>query len=152
MKIRSIPLLGLTLMPFLAFVSPACDEESDCPAGHEGCLCTEEFSCLEGLECLSEYCVSPSASGGDSNDGGTDADGDGDGDGGSSNNVQACEAFVDSLDCGLPQGALDCSSYAGLNCDLTDYLDCLADNSTCTNGMLDATGWVDCVSLSESCV
>jgi len=136
-------------MPFLALVSPACDEESDCPAGHEGCVCTEEFSCLEGLECLSDYCVSSNVSGGSGGNSGNSDDGNGDG--GSTNNVQACEAFVDSLDCGLPDGALDCSSYAGVTCDLTEYLDCLADNSACTNGMLDPTGWVECVSLTENC-
>ncbi|MBV1860166.1 MAG: hypothetical protein KUG77_17265, partial [Nannocystaceae bacterium] len=42
--------------------------------------------------------------------------------GSSSGNVAACEAFLDSVDCSLPTGSLDCSSYASLECDVTCLL------------------------------
>lgn len=152
MRARSFPILGLSLVPLLALGSPACDDEEDCPAGYEGCPCTAEFQCLDGLACLSEYCVSSEAnasggSGGNSTDP-TDPSG---AEGGSTNNVAACEAFLDNLPCALPEGVLDCSVYAEVACDVTDYLDCLTDNSSCTNDMIDVAGWANCVTLVEDC-
>ena len=147
MRARSFPILGLSLFPLLALGSPACDDEGDCSAGSEGCPCTADFKCLEGLECLSEYCVSPNEGAATSGNS-TDPSG---AEGGSTNNVAACEAFVDNLPCALPEGVLDCSVYAEVTCDVTDYLDCLTDNSGCTNDMIDVSGWGNCVSLVEDC-
>ena len=50
---RSI-LLGATILTFAG-----CREgfTANCQDGHEGCPCTEQSSCLEGLVCLSETCV-----------------------------------------------------------------------------------------------
>lgn len=126
----------------------ACDAEQDCPAGHETCVCAEDYQCLEGLECLSNRCVGPAGNTG--NAGGTSSDPSGDGNG---NNVSACEDFVDNLDCALPGGpaTLDCSLYEGVDCDLAPYLDCLSDNTTCADGMADLTGWAECASVATDC-
>jgi len=149
MKLRWSPLLALALAPMLGALFPACDAEEDCPAGHEGCMCTEEFQCLDGLQCLSDYCVDPQSNASDGSGGGDSSSPSGSG---STNNVQACETFLDSLECAeLPGGVmlLDCSVYESSTCDITDYLDCLTDNTTCTDGIADNTGWMECTSLVE---
>ncbi len=147
MKTRILPLFSFALLPLLSLASPACDDaEGDCQAGLEGCPCTAEYQCLDGLQCLSEYCVDPVGSGGSSDPSGGAS-------GGSNDNVAACEGFIDGLDCAIPGGdvALDCSAYEGVACDVTDYLDCLADNTACVDGAADVSGWIDCVALVEDC-
>jgi|GEM_PF-2454377 len=70
--------------------------------------------------------------------------------GGDVDNVAACEDLIAELDCGgqdLGQ-YVDCSAYASLTCDLADYLQCLQDEFTCTDGVFDASGWAGCVSLA----
>lgn len=145
---RRAPWFALLLVPLASFLSPACDSEEDCPAGHEGCVCAAEYSCLDGLQCLSEYCVDPNGGGG----GSADPAGSGGGSG-STNNEAACQDFLDSIECGFPGGVapIDCSIYSQVTCDITDYLNCLSDNAVCTNDMLDASGWMDCLSLAEDC-
>jgi hypothetical protein len=148
MNSRPVSLLGLILTPLLALASPACDDEDNCPAGQEGCVCAEDFQCDDGLVCLSEYCVSSVADG----SGGSGNASDPSGGGSSNNNVEACEAFLDNLDCALPEGALDCSVYTDVACDVTDYLDCLTENSACNGDMIDVSGWGNCISFVEECV
>lgn len=154
MTARKLRWFALVLVPLTSLLSPACDDaEGDCPAGHEGCVCTEDYECLEGLQCLSDYCVDPnSGSGADSNGSGGSPTGNGSGNGGN-DNVAACESFVDSIDCAFPGGAppIDCAIYGESVCDITDYLACLESNTSCNNDMLDASGWIDCVSLVEDC-
>ena len=150
MTARYLSLLGLALTPLLALVAPACDDEDDCPSGHEGCVCAEEYSCLDGLVCLSEYCVSSVADGGGSGGNANSSDPSG-ADGGSNNTVQACETFLDNLECAIPDGALDCSVYTEVACDVTDYLDCLTENSSCVGDMIDISGWANCISFVEEC-
>ena len=144
---RFSPVLALLLSPLLGFLSPACDSD-DCPAGHEGCACAEEYSCLDGLQCLSEYCVAPAGSMAEGSDSHNSDNNSGNS---SANNVAACEAFLDSLECAeLPGGTplVDCSTYQEVVCDISDYLDCLTDNTTCTDGVPDASQWADCASLA----
>lgn len=137
----------------LALLAGACDTEQDCPAGHEQCVCTAEFTCLEGLACLSDRCVDLQ---------GDDADGTGNANGSNGTNgdndaVVACQAFIDGLQCAAPEGPalIECSVYEGLACDVGPYFDCLAENSTCgSDDTLDISGWGECVELipdEETC-
>lgn len=147
---RRAPLFAFLLAPLLGLLSPACDDGSDCPAGHEGCVCAEDYSCLEGLECLSEYCVAPV---GETNGNG-DGTGNGSGNGDGTDNVSACEAFVDGVSCAeLPGGAplIDCTIYAEVVCDVSDYFNCLADSTTCVDGFADTTQWMGCIDLLDTC-
>lgn len=63
-------------------------------------------------------------------------------------NVEACQNLVDSLECGSfkPSNAVKCSTYKSMNCDLSDYFDCLAGSFECVNGAADITGWSACTS------
>ncbi len=65
-------------------------------------------------------------------------------------NVASCMAFVDELECGATDFGqfLPCSDYAALDCDLSPYLDCLADNFSCEGEVFDASGWTMCTSLA----
>lgn len=114
----------------------------DCQAGNEGCPCTFDDRCLEGLACLSDYCVDPNPQ---------QTSGPGDSaDGSSVDNVAACEAFVDTVSCGdvdLSQ-FLDCDIYADTVCDIADYFDCLSDNTSCTDGVFDNSQWPSCADLA----
>ncbi len=79
------------------------------------------------------------------------SDDDDDGSNGASDNVAACEAFVDSWECQVQGGVnpLMCDLYAETACDVSDYFNCLADNTTCSGDVLDASGWIDCAELAE---
>ncbi len=147
---RRTLLFAFLLAPVLGVVSPACDDEDDCPAGHEGCVCAENYECLEGLQCLSEYCVAPV---GETNGGsGSNEGGNGNGNGDGTDNVSACQAFIDSAECAeLPGGTaiIDCSIYAETVCDISDYFNCLADNTTCVDGFADTSQWMGCFELLD---
>ncbi|MGE0868047.1 MAG: hypothetical protein AB7P03_05790 [Kofleriaceae bacterium] len=54
-------------------------------------------------------------------------------------NVAACEAFVEQVKCGSIDisNQANCSAYAQTTCDISDYFDCLADKYVCVNGMYD---------------
>ncbi len=129
------------------------EDEPDCTQGYEGCFCTRDYRCLEDLVCLSERCVDPNAVAeepGDDSAGGGSSPGSGD-DEGEGDNVASCEAFVDSWACEPPGGVmlLDCSVFESSACDVSEYFDCLADNTTCSGGMLDASQWISCTELAE---
>ena len=66
-----------------------------------------------------------------------------------SDNVAACEAYVNSSDCGDTNASTivnSCDSFADTECDVSEYFDCLAENVTCTDGVLDTTGAATCAS------
>jgi hypothetical protein len=69
---------------------------------------------------------------GDADDGGADDATPAD-DGGAIDNVAACEDFVDAWDCGDIDVAqfVMCSAYENVTCDVADYFQCLADETTC---------------------
>lgn len=88
--------------------------------------------------------------GSNGNGSGDDSSDDDDG-GGAVDNEAACNDLVDGLDCGgMDLGQfVDCSAYASLTCDLSDYLQCLEDEFVCNDGVFDASGWAGCVSLAS---
>jgi len=49
----------------------------------------------------------------------------------SADNVGACEDYVAAVNCGDIDVGIDCSIYKDLDCDISDYFDCLTDNLTC---------------------
>lgn len=90
-------------------------------------------------------------SNGNGSGGGSGNDSSDDDEGGDVDNVGACNDLLDELDCGgMDLGQfVDCSAYASLSCDLSDYLQCLEDEFVCTDGVFDASGWAGCVSLAS---
>ena len=77
-------------------------------------------------------------------------------------NVSACQNYVDSLECGdfdpsTIYGSTFCEdTYGGLTtCDISDYFNCLADNTECIEDdpvlgdYLDQSGTTDCASLAN---
>ena len=65
-------------------------------------------------------------------------------------NVESCEAWVDSQSCGeydfssaLGSG---CSYYEDLDCDISGYFDCLTENTSCDGDLADISGWTSCLS------
>ena len=67
-------------------------------------------------------------------------------------NVAACEDWVASMECGDTDYStlVTCSSYSETTCDISEYFDCLSDNTTCDEdlGVADTTGWADCTDLA----
>ena len=63
-------------------------------------------------------------------------------------NVAACEEWIESLNCGEYDfsSTLDCSIYESTECDISDYFDCLTENTECIDGVPDMTGWLSCLS------
>ncbi len=133
-------------------LSPAaCDDgEGGCTPGYETCRCTAESLCLEGLQCLSSRCVDPESVPGEAEGGETAAEGGAGEAAGEPDNESACEALLDSLECAPPAGValIDCASFSSSPCDLSDYFECLADNTTCNGEQLDASGWTQCMDLA----
>ncbi|HET6584477.1 MAG TPA: hypothetical protein VFG69_13540, partial [Nannocystaceae bacterium] len=65
-------------------------------------------------------------------------------------NVAACEAWIEGFECdGFDIGqTLHCDEYAGFECDISDYFECLTDNTTCTMGFPNTSGWAACIDLA----
>ena len=59
-----------TLLGFLVGVAAACDPKADgeCPSGSEGGECAADYECLDGLTCLSNFCVDAGDDDDDSDD------------------------------------------------------------------------------------
>lgn len=131
----------------LSFLLPlACDEQDDDSTPDDGLDSgAEEESASNGGE------GSEDDGEGSEDDGEVADDGAGNEGDGASNNVAACEALVDDLSCGSTDFSLyvDCSLYATVTCDISDYLGCLDDNFTCTDGIFDASQWSSCASLAQ---
>ncbi len=144
----------------------ACGDAEACPSGSEGCPC-QAGGCDPGLVCASNYCVDPNweappvtpgeaapgtsgqvTAGNGAGPGDGQADG---GDGSSPDNVAACEALVDEIECGEfdLSSVVDCSLYAGLACDIADYFDCVRDNISCVDGVPDSSGIINCADLAN---
>ncbi len=135
----------------MALALGACDGEQDgCTPGYETCDCEAEARCLEGLQCLSNRCVDPNASPDTTDDSDTAQSGALAESGEDFDNVSACEALLDSLECAPPAGValIDCASFGSSPCDISDYLNCLEDNATCNGDQLDASGWTECADLA----
>ena len=161
---RKTMFCSCSLFGFLFGFAAACDTQASnsCQTGSEGCLCTKDYECLTGLVCLSEYCVDPDWDPGDEGDEGDEGDSDdddsgdeddsGDDDSGATapDNVGACEGWIESAECGDYDWSqsIDCGAYASHPCDVADYFNCLNDNTGCTNGIPDTTGWAECAELA----
>ena len=125
--------------------APSCDQEDDCTRGDEGCYCTADFRCLEGLACRSFLCVDPEWTPPEpepeppAGDGGKPVD-----------NVSACEQWLASLECGGESlgdqlgEALVCETFEEYACSLDGYFQCLEDNTRCDGEYPDVTGWNAC--------
>ena len=96
------------------------------------------------MQCLSSRCVDLVASPGPG------VTSDGGGGSASFDNVAACESLLDSLECAPAGGVelLDCNSLGASACDLADYFMCLADGASCQGGVLDVSGWGQCMDLA----
>jgi hypothetical protein len=123
----------------------ACAAEDDCTAGYEACPCAAG-TCLDGLVCLSGYCVNP-----DWEPPVADGSGGNDDDSNDFDNVAACEDLIDDFSCGdVDLGMyVDCDVYGPLPCDVADYFDCVDENIECNDGVLDASDIMECVSLAQ---
>lgn len=72
-------------------------------------------------------------------------------------NVGSCQqwaAQTKSLSCGGADmskvvGAIDCTLYEGLVCDISGYFTCLTDNTKCVNNKVVTTGWPSCAKLTK---
>jgi hypothetical protein len=65
-------------------------------------------------------------------------------------NVGACRAWLDEARCGAFDFAelVDCSDYEEVDCDISGWFDCLAENTVCEAGTPDTSGWRQCASLA----
>ncbi len=146
-RLLAVPglLLGSALtIGMLASIS--CNAEEDCIPGYPGCSCFRNV-CLEGLECLSNFCVDPNWVPPEPGGGQPATSDDGNN---SPNNVAACNDMLDELSCGSFDlgSVIDCGIYADLTCDISDYFDCIRDVVTCTDDVVDASGIVECAELA----
>lgn len=68
----------------------------------------------------------------------------------STDNVSACQNFVDSIDCGSfdASSVVGCQQYEGYACDVSDYFDCLAEHFSCNGGIPDSSRWTACTALA----
>ena len=66
-------------------------------------------------------------------------------------NVAACERWVDTVSCGDFDFSMlvDCDLYEDTVCDISDYFDCLSDNTECNDGVPDTQGWQNCAEEAE---
>lgn len=71
--------------------------------------------------------------------------------GGCVDNVELCEEWAASMDCGgVDFGDLvTCDDYKGRHCSLYDYFDCLAENAVCDDdaGTVNTDLWRECEPL-----
>lgn len=65
-------------------------------------------------------------------------------------NAEACQAWLDDFECGTTDLSqyLDCAVFEETPCDVSSYFACLTDNTTCSDGVADTTGWTDCISYA----
>lgn len=72
---------------------------------------------------------------------------------GAADNVGACEDWVAAMQCGEYDYStvVDCTIYEETTCDISDYFDCLTENTTCdeATGIPDTTGWTSCYDLAS---
>lgn len=140
---------GLPLFAGILLGSSCADDDGECSPGYEGCTCSSD-TCLVGLRCLSGYCVDPRWEPPEDDAGEGAPMDDGAGPGGSPDNVSACNALAEQLECGGfdPSGALQCSLYADFPCDLVDYFECIRDTFSCADGVPDISGFTECAELA----
>ena len=148
--------MRMSLLPLLLI---ACGE----PEGAYPAECMDNIdNDDDGLvDCEDEDCVGSEECAGDGGGGTGPLPGDsGDpGNGGNNwagmDNVEACEAWLESLTCGVYDftDTVDCSAYAKEDCDLVPYFECLAENTECDEetGILDMSGWEQCAKHVEDC-
>ena len=128
----------------------ACEPEETCTRGDEGCYCTADYRCLEGLACRSYLCIDPEWSPPEPEVAADGGNGNGADDGKTVDNVSACEEWLDALECGGVSlgdelaGAIACDSYAQYGCRLDGYFECLTANTKCDGDVPDVTGWSAC--------
>ena len=65
-------------------------------------------------------------------------------------NVASCEAWVEKMTCGNTDFStlVVCSNYNEIDCDVSEYFDCLTENFSCDMGVADTAGWVACAALA----
>jgi hypothetical protein len=70
------------------------------------------------------------------------------------NNVELCEEWAASMDCGGVEfgDLVTCDDFRARHCYLYDYFDCLTENASCDdeNGSVDTSLWDECEPL-DSC-
>ena len=68
-------------------------------------------------------------------------------------NVDSCESWVASMECGTTDfsSLVGCEAYEDYDCDVSDYFNCLSENTTCDEdlGVPDVLGWSECIALAE---
>ena len=152
-----------TRLSIVIAVLAACGGGEDEATGEETSPCLEG-KCLGTLECLSNLCVDPEWEVPDDSQSSTgreaepsdDDEGDDtetpdsdDSSGADIDNAAACQALVDGWECPIPAGTLRCEDFDLSPCDLAEYFECLADNSTCQGTMLDVSQWGTCATLAS---
>jgi len=67
-------------------------------------------------------------------------------------NVAACEDWLASMSCGDTDYTtlVSCDAYEETTCDISEYFDCLTENTTCDEdlGVADMSGWTECTSYT----
>ena len=68
-------------------------------------------------------------------------------------NVAACEDWLAAMDCGDTDFStlVSCDVYENTECDISQYFDCLAEETTCDDdlGVADTSGWLNCLEQAE---
>ena len=67
--------------------------------------------------------------------------------------IAACEDWLDSMECGSYDftSQVDCKQFESATCDLSDYFECLTDNTRCdeAKSLPDVSAWNTCMSKSK---
>ncbi len=68
-------------------------------------------------------------------------------------NVQACQDWLDAYSCGEYDfsDSVDCGLYSNYGCDVSDYFDCLTENTFCDEetGVPETSGWTNCTDYAD---
>lgn len=68
-------------------------------------------------------------------------------------NVAACETWLEAMTCGDYDYStvVDCHVYDDYGCDVSDYFNCLTENTVCdeATGVADTTDWTECAYLAD---
>jgi hypothetical protein len=68
-------------------------------------------------------------------------------------NVAACEDWLSAMECGDTDFSqlVSCDVYVNTSCDISDYFDCLAEETSCDEetGIVDTSEWLNCIDLAE---